>query len=101
MLITLHALSVYGIIGVPFVYIFALRKFDFKGRGSVTPKNKGRSKKIQGRTGLKNGGGSLAVGSYLQRGSAPPPSRGQGLGTGGERPTQVTARLEWPSPRRH
>ena len=30
-------------------------------------------KKTQGRRALKNGGGSLAVGSYLQRGSAPPP----------------------------
>ena len=39
-------------------------------------KNGGRSKKTQGRTaGLKNGDSNLAVGSYLQRGSAssPPP----------------------------
>ena len=32
-------------IGVPFVYNSALRKFDFRGRWSVSPKNKGRSKK--------------------------------------------------------
>ena len=62
---------VYEINGVPFVYNFALRKFVFRGRWSVTPKNKGPSKKTQGRTGLKSGGGSLAVGTYLQRGSAP------------------------------
>ena len=29
----------YGIIGVLFVYNFALRKFDFRGRWSATPKN--------------------------------------------------------------
>ena len=63
----------YGIIGVPFVYNFALRKFDFRGRWSATPKNRGRSKKTQGWIGLKSGGGSLAVGTYLQRGSAPSP----------------------------
>ena len=62
-----------GRIGVTFVYNFALRKFDFRGRWSATPKNRGLSKKTQGRRALKNGGGSLAVGSYLQRSSAPPP----------------------------
>ena len=37
--------------------------------GSATPKNRGRSKKTQGWTGLKSGDGNLAVGSYLQRDS--------------------------------
>ena len=60
-------------IGVTIVYNFALRKFDFRGWWSPTPKNRGQSKKTQGRTALKNWGGSLAVCSYLQRGSAPPP----------------------------
>ena len=63
----------YGMIEVPFVCNFALRKIDFRGRWSVTPKNRGRSKKIQGQIGLKSGGGSLAVCTYLQRGSAPHP----------------------------
>ena len=31
----------YEMIGFPFLYNFALRKFDFKGQGSVTPKNGG------------------------------------------------------------
>ena len=35
----------YGMIGVPFSYNSALRKFDFRGRWSATPKNQGRSKK--------------------------------------------------------
>ena len=61
----------YGKIGVTIVYNFALRKFDFRGRWSATPQNRGRSKKTQGRTVLKNGGGSLAVSTHLQRGSAP------------------------------
>ena len=56
---------------VTFVYNFALTIFYFRGTWFQTPKNRGRSKKTQGRTALKNGGGSLAVGSYLQRGSAP------------------------------
>ena len=46
---------------------------DFGGRWSVTLKNRGRSKKTEGRTRPKSRGGSLAVGTYLQRGSAPPP----------------------------
>ena len=45
----------YDKIGVTLVYNFALRKFDFRGQWPATP---------------KKGGGSLAVGSYLQRGSA-------------------------------
>ena len=53
----------YGKSGVPFVCNFKLS--DFRGWWSATPKNRGQSK--------KSGGGSLAVGSYLQRGSAPPP----------------------------
>ena len=57
----------------PFVYNLELRKFDFRGQWSATPKNRGRSKKTQGWTGLESEGGSLAVGTYLQRGSAPPP----------------------------
>ena len=63
----------YGMIGVTFVYNSALRKFDFRGRWFVSPKNGGRSKKAQGQTDLKNEGSSLAVGTYLRRGSAPPP----------------------------
>ena len=35
--------------------------------------NRGRSKKSQGRTALKNRGGSLAVGSYLQKRQYQPP----------------------------
>ena len=58
-------LNLCGINGVPFVYNFALRNFDFRGQWSVTPKNRGQSKKTQGWTVLKNGGVSLAVGSYL------------------------------------
>ena len=44
-----------------------------EGGGLQLKKNRRHSKKTQGRTGLKSGGGSLAVGTYLQRGSAPPP----------------------------
>ena len=54
------------------MYNFALKKLDFREWWFQTPKNRVRSKKTQGRTGLKNGGVSLVVGSYLQRGSAPP-----------------------------
>ena len=39
----------------------------------MTLKNRGRSKKTEGREGPKNKVGSLAVGTYLQRGSAPLP----------------------------
>ena len=46
---------------------------DFGGRWSATLKNRGWSKKTEGRTRPKCRGGSLAVGTYLQRGSAPPP----------------------------
>ena len=53
------------------MYDFALRKYDFRGRWSATPKNRGRSKKNPGRTALKSRGGILAVGGNLQRGSAP------------------------------
>ena len=52
-------------IGVTFVHNFTLINFYFRGRWSATPKNKGRSKKTQGRRALKNGVGSLALGSYL------------------------------------
>ena len=45
---------------------------DFGGRWSVTLNNRGPSKKTEGRTRPKSKGGSLAVGTYLQRGSAPP-----------------------------
>ena len=55
----------------PFAYNFALRKFNFRGQWSATYKNRGRSKKTQGRTDLKRRGGSLPVGTYLQGGSAP------------------------------
>ena len=63
----------YENIGIPFVCNFALRKFYFRGRWSATPKNRGRLKKTHGLTALKSGGSSLAVGSYFQRGSDPPP----------------------------
>ena len=39
----------------------------------MTLNNRGRSKKTEGWTGPKNKGGSLAVGTYLHRGSGPPP----------------------------
>ena len=42
--------------------------------------NRGRSKKHQGQTALTSRGSSLAVGSYLQRGSAPPPPTPLGEG---------------------
>ena len=53
----------YGTIGVTFENNFALRKLNFRGRWSATLKNRGWSKKIQGRTSLKSGGSSSAVGS--------------------------------------
>ena len=56
------------IIRVPLVYNYALRKFDFRGQWSATPKNRGQSRVDR----LKSGDGSLAVGTNLQRGSAPP-----------------------------
>ena len=40
----------YGMIGIPFVYNSALRKFDFRSRWSVSPKNRGWSKKTEGQT---------------------------------------------------
>ena len=54
----------------------------------MTLKNRGRSKKTEGRTGPKSRGGSLAVGTYLQRGSDPPGiaysgEQGGGGGSGG------------------
>ena len=52
---------------------FVLRMFDFRGRWFMTLKNRGAVKKSEGRTASKSRGGSLAVGTYLQRGSAPPP----------------------------
>ena len=61
-----HYIMLYGKIGVTFVYNFALRKF--RGQWSATPK--------------KNGGGSLAVGSYLKESVPPPPPLGAGVGGG-------------------
>ena len=58
---------------ITFVDNFVLVMFDFGGRWSMTLKNRGRLKKTQGWTAPKSRGGSLAVGTYLQRGSAPPP----------------------------
>ena len=60
---------------------FGIEK-DFRMRWSPTPKNRGRSKKTQGRRALKIGGGILAVGRYLQGDSAPPPPPPRGRGTG-------------------
>ena len=54
-----------------FLGSFVLRMSDFGGRWSVTLKNRGRSKKTEGRTRPKCKGGSLAVGTYLQRDSDP------------------------------
>ena len=42
-------------------------------------KNRGQSKKTEGRTRQKSKGGSLAVGTYLQKGSAPPPPGGRSI----------------------
>ena len=50
-----------------------MRSTPLKAKKGVSPQNRGWSKKTEGWTGLKNRGGSLAVGTYLQRGSAPPP----------------------------
>ena len=58
-----HQEMLYGKIGVTFVYNFGLRSFYFRGQWSATLQNRGQSKKTQGQTALKNGGGSLAVGS--------------------------------------
>ena len=49
----------------------------------MTLKNRGRSKKTEEPTGPKSTGGSLAVGTYIQRGSAPPSPGGGGLVSGG------------------
>ena len=64
-----------GKIRVTFVHNFTLKKFDFRGWWLATAKHRRWSMKTQGQRALKNGGGSLAIGSYLQRGSAP---QGQG-----------------------
>ena len=60
----------YGKIGATFIYNFAMRKFDFRGRWSATPKNKGWSKKSQGRTALKSG---AVVGITTFKEAVPPP----------------------------
>ena len=49
-----------------------LYKEILRGGGLQPPKIGGWSKKTQGWTALKSGGGSLTVESYLQTGSAPP-----------------------------
>ena len=78
----------HGMIGCTCLYNSALGKFDFRGQWSVSPKNRGQLKKTQGWIGLKSGGGSLAAGTYLQRGSAPPPPGLQdGLSSLPSRPT--------------
>ena len=62
----------------------------------MTLKNRGRSKKTEGRTRPKSKGGSLAVGTYLQRGSAPPgrkTARGTGR-AGGKAGMEGTALLK-------
>ena len=43
------------------------------------PQKKGEVKKFGGQTVLKSRGGSLAVGTYLQKGSAPPPPPATGI----------------------
>ena len=60
------------IIWITFVGSYALRICEFWGQWSVTLKNRERSKKTEGQTRPKIKGGSLAVGTCLQRGSAPP-----------------------------
>ena len=55
-----------------------LRMFDFRRRWSATLKNRGQTIKIQEQTVLISRGGSSAVGTYRQRGSAPPPPPGRG-----------------------
>ena len=52
----------YGKILVNFVYNSALKKFDYRGRWFQAPKMGGGQRKLRA--------DSLAVGSYLQRGSA-------------------------------
>ena len=63
------------IILITFVGNYALRICDFffggGGGGYVTLINRWRSEKTEGKIGPKNKGGSLAVGTYLQRTSAP------------------------------
>ena len=44
------------------VYKTALRKYDFREQWSVTPKNRGQSKKIQGWTAVKSRGRGEALG---------------------------------------
>ena len=69
----------YGKIGVTFVYNCALRKFDFGATLSLPTIGAGGGGEgvfkgsTQGQTALKNGNGTFAAGSYLQRGSAPLP----------------------------
>ena len=46
-------------IGVTFVCNFALRRCDFRGWWSATPKNRGRSKKTQEQTALKSRRGAV------------------------------------------
>ena len=62
-----------GGIGVTSVYNVGLRKYNFRGQWSAPLRNRWWSKKTERLTVLKSGVGSLAVGSYFQRGSAPPP----------------------------
>ena len=38
----------YGMIGVPFIYNSALRKFDFRGQWSVSPNSRGGVKDNSG-----------------------------------------------------
>ena len=60
----------------PFFFIqFCIEKLDFRGQWSVSPKNRGLSKKTQGRTGLKRGGGggSLVVLVVTFKEAVPPP----------------------------
>ena len=38
----------FGSMGVTFVYNFALRQYDFRGRWSATPKNRGAVKENSG-----------------------------------------------------
>ena len=61
-------------IWISFVGNFVLRMSDLGGGGwSMTLKNRGRSKKTEGRTRQKSKGGSLAVGIYLQKRQCVPP----------------------------
>ena len=87
-------------IEVPFVCNFALRKFEFTGGWSATPKNRGRSKKTQGRRALKNGGAVVWqwVVTFIEAVPPPPPPPPSRLPSGTastDRDKQTAVRSPW------